>query len=269
MFWSRPSAGNAFFIHVSRRTGLGSTYRSLIFSDMARSMLALHQSLFQLVADSPKVGLFADIPFFINRELEDRKRRAQFGGPRMLPSADDYKQHQVAQGLVPATADGGLYHRVFIEEYMHTGTGFSTRQTFADPIIWHGAPFGAFRRAFALLGSPCVGEISDIVVRQLTLLKDLYYCHSEAGEFFLNDDDLTRNSIPRGPYYVSHPSSSDTGPRAPAMPNQSTALAPSQYAPMETEPTLNLNSYILSPQNTANGAIERYRPMIELSNALC
>ena len=40
------------------------------------------------------------------------------GGGRIMPTAQDYKSHQVTQGIVPKSAVGGLYHRCYLKEFM-------------------------------------------------------------------------------------------------------------------------------------------------------
>lgn len=198
-------------------------------------------------ADDPGFVFFpVDIAFFIRCELEDRKRRKKEGGGRVVPSADEYKRHQAEQGHVPATAKGGLYFRCFLQEYMHVGTGFSARQAFGDPVVYHGAPFGAFRRAFAAISTPRVDAMSFTVTQQLSLLKNLYFMQEAVEVLGLKDDDLNP-PVPRGPYapHLNLPPSFDnTSQRfsAPAMPSQFTAMGPSQYARQLAAPVANNHS---------------------------
>lgn len=84
-----------------------------------------------------------------------------------MPTAEDYKSNQVDEGLVPESAIGGLYY----QGYMHVGTGLSASQVFQAPVTYHGAPFGAFRRAFAVLGLPGVQALSVHKKQQLMTLK--------------------------------------------------------------------------------------------------
>lgn len=66
---------------------------------------------------------------FIDKEIEDRRRRRTQGEQgKAILSAEAYKNHQVTQELIPANSEGGVYHRVFLDEYLHAGTGFSTRK---------------------------------------------------------------------------------------------------------------------------------------------
>lgn len=63
---------------------------------------------------APLLGLV-----FIDKEIEDRRRRrAQGEQGKVILSAEAYKNHQVTQ-------EGGVYHRVFLDEYLHAGKGFS------------------------------------------------------------------------------------------------------------------------------------------------
>lgn len=175
-----------------------------------------------------------DIAFFIRAELEDRERRKKEGGGRVVPSADNYKQYQVEQGLVPATAEGGLYFRCFLQEYFHVGTGYSARHKFGDPVTYHGDPFGTFRRAFAALATPRGYTMSFIVIQQLSLLKSLYFMEGDVGVLGLTDDNINPPAL-EGPYATNfNPQQSshndNSGFVAPAMPSQSTAMGPSRYA---------------------------------------
>lgn len=198
-------------------------------------------------ADDPGFIFFpVDIAFFIRRELEDRKRRKKEGGGRVVPSADEYKRHQAEQGHVPATAEGGLYFRCFLQEYVHVGTGFSARQMFGDPVVYHGAPFGAFRRAFAAISTPRVDAMSFTVIQQLSLLKNLYFVQEDVEVLGLKDDDL-QPPVPRGPYAprLNLPPSFDntnSGFSAPTMPSQFTAMGPSHYTGQLAVPVANHHS---------------------------
>ena len=186
------------------------------------------------LADDPGFIFFpVDIAFFIRAELEDRKRRKMERGGRVVPSADEYKRYQAEQGHVPSTAEGGLYFRCFLQEYLHVGTGFSARQMFGDPVVYHGAPFGAFRRAFRVLGSPRSNAMSFAVTQQLFLLKNLYFMEEDVEVLGLKDDDVNPPILqgPYAPHFNLPPSFGNNSRRsaAPAMPYQSTAMGPSQY----------------------------------------
>ena len=42
-----------------------------------------------------------------------------------MRTAQDYKSYQVANMLITESEIGELYHRCYLKEYMHVGTGFS------------------------------------------------------------------------------------------------------------------------------------------------
>lgn len=215
-----------------------------------------------------------DIAFFIRAELKDRERRNKEGGRRIVPSADEYRRHQEEQGQVPATAEGGLYFRCFLHEYMHVGYGFSARQAFGEPVVYHGAPFGAFYRAFRALGSPRAGAMSIAVIEQLSLLKTLYYMEEDEETLGLKDDDINPPAL-KGPYVTSFnlpPSFDNTRP----MSNNNAIRCLKKKEDddgKDLEQDHNKDSHtpseeeevILGPELSTNDIIQRYRPVIEAS----
>ena len=116
-----------------------------------------------------------DLKFFIDYELRDRQRRHQ-GGIRKVPSASDYKDHQVREHKVSPLALGGLYRRVFLKEYLHGGTfPLDLLRMFTSDKAWHGDPIATLRRGIYVLGSARVKVLDASTIDQLHQLRYLYF----------------------------------------------------------------------------------------------
>ena len=106
-----------------------------------------------------------DIQYFIEFELEDRKRRevAEQEGKEgkelqrcvRVPSATLYKQHQFEKGEVGPDANGGLYRPVFLMHCLLQGFFLfdEIQSCLSKARPWHGAPLASLRRSILLLGN--------------------------------------------------------------------------------------------------------------------
>ena len=136
-----------------------------------------------------------DIQYFIEFELEDRRRReeAEREGKdgkellRRVPSPTLYKQHQIEKGQVGADANGGLYRPVFLVHYLHKGflSFDEVRSRFSKARPWHGAPLASFRRAFLMLGNGRLGMLEKHERFQLLRLHSLYFLEEDYLDTFV------------------------------------------------------------------------------------
>lgn len=211
-----------------------------------------------------------DLQFFIDWELRDRSKRRECDGsmPRSVPTARDYLSHQVQCNLISAESPGGLYKRVFLQNYLHSGRGFQANVEFADPIPWHGAPFAALKRAFAILGSPRIDIVPVAVEEQLVLLKNLYYRPN-----FHPDLPSLRGSVMISAADESKPLGE------PAEPTKKVDSTCDQISTCDhisdhisghaasTGQQYVQSEWILGPETTALDVMQRYGPMMEASAA--
>ncbi|RLL96045.1 hypothetical protein CFD26_100629 [Aspergillus turcosus] len=126
-----------------------------------------------------------DLDFFIKFEIMDRdrcKKAAEEGFPsrRMAPTFEDYKQHQVEQGIITADAIGGKYLPIFLKSYLHVGLlDFDIIEALSKPRDWHGAPMASIRRCIHALGSPRLGMRNPAAYHKLQRLYELYFCNND------------------------------------------------------------------------------------------
>ncbi|KAL2826335.1 hypothetical protein BJY01DRAFT_256045 [Aspergillus pseudoustus] len=132
-----------------------------------------------------------DIQYFIDFELADRERRKEARRnrdfdtlARRVPSAEDYRQHQLAQGVISSdssspSSDGGLYRPVFLKPIWKR-PGFQAAIEYDRP--WYGAPMASLRRAFPLLGSARSHVLGKATREALERLRNLYFDPEEDGE---------------------------------------------------------------------------------------
>jgi hypothetical protein len=122
-----------------------------------------------------------DLDFFIEFEIMDRDRRkkaAEAGLPskRKAPTFEQYKQHQVEQGIITADAIGGRYLPIFLKSYLHCDRlAFDITEALTKPMEWHGAPMACIRRCIHALGSPRLGMRNPTAHLKLLQLYKLYF----------------------------------------------------------------------------------------------
>lgn len=98
-----------------------------------------------------------DIEFFIFFELRDRARRSKDGSLRRVPTAAQYAKR------------GALYTRIV---FRRKG---QDKAIVKDPARWDGAPLGALKRAFDIMGCPRADGIPEEDMQRLRDLWDLYH----------------------------------------------------------------------------------------------
>jgi hypothetical protein len=108
-----------------------------------------------------------DIDFFIFFELRDRARRGKDGSVRRVPTAAQYAKR------------GALYTRIV---FRRKG---QDEAIVKDPARWDGAPLGALKRAFDIMGCPRADGIPEGDMQRLRDLWDLYH----------RDDDDTAQRV--------------------------------------------------------------------------
>ena len=87
-----------------------------------------------------------DIGYSIEFKRNDRERRRKLrevqgnASQREFPTASQYKEHQVAQGLIRPDAVGGLYQPIFLKSFMHPiCLPFDISPYLNHPRPWNGA----------------------------------------------------------------------------------------------------------------------------------
>lgn len=98
-----------------------------------------------------------DIDFFILFELRDRARRSKDGSLRTVPTAAQYATR------------GALYTRIVFKRKGQD------KAVVKDPARWDGAPLGALKRAFDIMGCPRADGIPEDDMQRLRDLWDLYH----------------------------------------------------------------------------------------------
>lgn len=115
---------------------------------------------------------------------------------RRVPSADEYKQHQAAnRAILLPTAIGGLYRPIFLKRHLLRNLPQIDLSPLSVPKEWHGSPMASICRAIAILGSGRFSTVDRPTVKNLTVLRDLY--------FF--GDDLKSESDENTPHDEHHP----------------------------------------------------------------
>ncbi|KAB8271514.1 hypothetical protein BDV30DRAFT_240488 [Aspergillus minisclerotigenes] len=198
-----------------------------------------------------------DIEFFIRKELEYREQIQSSGSvpTSRVPSSEDYRNFQVLSGRIPSGSAAGLYQRFFLQGYLPPRIAMSADRLLHEPVPWHGAPFGTFRRAFQVLGSPQVVVFPKTIKQQLETLRDLYYGEISTKEVV---------APTRGPNTAPE-SGSGLGPGAGSgagHPHAHTVSGDRQSSGREG------SEWILGPQFTSAGAMQRYGPVIQSASSL-
>lgn len=88
---------------------------------------------------------------------------------RTCPSANDYRAHQAAQGMIEADEVGGLYRQIRLRDFQP----MICKSVVEELVVWHGAPMAAVVRAFEVLGLESE-RVPGGVVDGLRRLKELY-----------------------------------------------------------------------------------------------
>ena len=217
-----------------------------------------------------------DLDYFIDFELRDRQRRQQ-GGIRKVPSASDYKDHQIRESKVSSLAPGGLYRRVFLKDYLLGGLlTMDMFQLFASDKTWHGDPIASLRRAIGMLGSARAVILDANITRQLHQLQDLYFSDSANPRLSLyygrktaekrphdedSDNEDDRHCKRRGSLQESARKSDDIN----ASQSADTSHKDSATVPGDTLQPSNTSQacdWVLGPQSSANESIKHFAPVL-------
>lgn len=195
-----------------------------------------------------------DIDFFIDWEINDQLQRQTSPRPRKVPSAEDYKFHQVRQGRVVPDDIGGLFQPVFLENYLVGGKVHDELlRDLTSPKTWHGNPILTFRKAFLVLGGPTVTALDPDVCAKLQRLRDLYF----RADIMCSNLDIEESK--RGPETDSE-ERDDKPPKKPrheALPSTGTPSPPGYDAT-----TASGDAWTYGPSYTSENAVHRYAQMI-------
>ena len=136
-----------------------------------------------------------DIEYFADFERKDMERRRALWKQskyktkmgRICPSPNNYRLHQLNEGILPDGACGGLYYRYTLRDYFpRLGQPAFVPGRGPFPTVgakpWHGAPTAALRRAFPVLGHLLAQGIPGEVREALWGLQKLYLQEIEDGE---------------------------------------------------------------------------------------
>ncbi|KAN0068118.1 hypothetical protein V8E54_013688 [Elaphomyces granulatus] len=172
---------------------------SLTSSMNAISLCPLCHVQFDSALDPGFVFLPTDLDYFINFELEDRKRRtdAAIEGitlKREVPTTEQYKKHQTENGVISRESIGGLYQPIFLKSYLlRNRLPFDIMQYLTSPLEWHGSPMASLRRAIPVLGSGRLSGLKRQTRMKLQKLRDLYFLDDEedSEEEFANKEPGT------------------------------------------------------------------------------
>ncbi|KAJ5899887.1 hypothetical protein N7495_004631 [Penicillium taxi] len=116
----------------------------------------------------------SDLQFFVNFEMNDKKRREKEAKPiRQIPSKEDYLKHCIQLGRVPPGSQGGLYDRVMLKHITPQVPWDIYRSPPAK--IWGGSPVATLRRAILGILSSRAATIDSKVLSDLTKLRNLYF----------------------------------------------------------------------------------------------
>jgi hypothetical protein len=116
-----------------------------------------------------------DLQYFIDFELDDRKRRSTTSSvlDRKVPTSVMYRDHLMKNNKISEGATSGLYRRIFLKDYLPPGISPE------GPKQWHGAPIATLRRGIMALGSPRITSLHEATANQLQTLRDLYFRPTE------------------------------------------------------------------------------------------
>ncbi|XHF97067.1 hypothetical protein AWENTII_000671 [Aspergillus wentii] len=272
-----PDAAHVIQVHDSATELL--IQKKLIEFDLRRSENGVSlcpscHRMFDRDIDPGFIFFPTDIDFFIRRELQYREKVLSAGCliPDRVPSAEEYARSQIQAGTVPPGSQCGLYQRIFLEEYMTPVIPLPVNQVFSQPVPWHGAPFGTFRRAFQALGSPRVAAISPTVRNQLSRLRDLYYSDTLVVEDVLVNAEADRFWHEPRPNQGPEPET-----EGPILRNISRETSQKDDQSLENhyrmagffddeaKITHKCYEWVLGPESTSEDAMRRYGPAIQLS----
>lgn len=137
-------------------------------------------SQFDRAHDPGFVFIPTDLQYFINFELEDRKRRSTSNiASRQVPTGAMYRDHLIKEKKIPDDATGGLYRPIFLKEYLLPGIISVEDLGITTPKQWHGAPIATLRRGILALGSGRITSLDKATVNQVQMLRDLYFRPAE------------------------------------------------------------------------------------------
>ncbi|KAI9035265.1 uncharacterized protein KD926_004234 [Aspergillus affinis] len=157
--------------------------------DNGIALCPLCHNYFDQSTDPGFVFLPTDLQYFIEFELNDHdQRKLGDGRCRKVPSAEDYRMHQLKKDEINVESVGGLYRPIFLQNYL-VGGQLSPEQleSLSTPKPWHGAPIGTLRRGILVLGGGRVRSLDDQTRLQLESLRDLYFLDSEPSPSALID----------------------------------------------------------------------------------
>lgn len=222
---------------------------------------------FDLAIDPGYIFFPTDLQFFINYELADRKRRHLLSAEsgllvkRQVPTAEDYKDHQIQNGSISPEDVGGLYSRVFLKDFLHDGMFPAIIHTLTTPKCWHGNPMASLRRAIAALGSARIYIISSETRSCLEQLRDLYF--NDTTEEQIHENLQSHQQQPTQAAKRPQNEATEEGAKKRKRKAAEDSQDIDRSGPSGLDSNLEKgNEFILGPAITANEAIQKYRPVL-------
>jgi hypothetical protein len=216
---------------------------------------------FDNAADPGFVFFPTDLEFFIDFEINDQDRRRNDGNlRRRVPTAEEYKAHQLRTNTIPFDARGGLYRCVYLKNFVLGGQFPVIMPDLCKHRSWHGNPIASFRRAFAVLGTPRVYILDKRIRDDLEKLRYVYFVADQLKPI----DSLL---------YDMYRSTPSTTSKRPLEEEQQPSQSPSKKAKLDNidsttddqRPTPSNSRthvhWVLGPEVTTNQVIQIYSPL--------
>ncbi|QKX60439.1 uncharacterized protein TRUGW13939_07584 [Talaromyces rugulosus] len=216
---------------------------------------------FDNTADPGFIFFPTDLQFFIDFEINDQDRRRNDAGlRRRVPTAEDYKAHQLRTNTIPSDAKGGLYRCVFLKNFVLGGRFPAIMPDLCKHRTWHGNPIASLRRAFAVLGTPRVYILDKRIRDDLEKLRYLY---------FVADQPKPIDSLLYDMYRLTPSTTSKRPLEEEQQPSQSPSKKPkldniesntNDRRPTPSNSRTHLH-WVLGPEVTTNQVIQMYSPL--------
>lgn len=187
---------------------------------------------------------------------------------RQVPNSLMYRAHLVAKGAIPTESPGGLYTRLFLQEYFFTEElPFSVSQYLTQQKSWHGEPLAALRRCIHILGSMRCNIIDKDIRRKLERLRNLYFFDDgEVDKENHPDPSLTQSEgikpSTKRSLDDAEPSSNPPKPKRTRQNRQDQREGGGQIEYCPVSQGYQWFSWNLGPQITTEEVVQRYAPII-------